>query len=63
MEKDLPKPRKSEFAYHICLMFVAMELRLFRKLPNGLIKSLEVEEVASLLATLIVEVKPNSSHK
>ena len=61
MEKDLPNQQESVFMYQMLLLWKAMDMRLLGKIS---VKSLglEVEELSSLLATSIVEVKPNSSH-
>lgn len=56
MKSNLPKAKKDVFFYEMALLFTAMDLRLFKKFPKGLIQSLTTEEVSSLLATLIVEV-------
>lgn len=54
-EKDLPKPQQNEFFYHMNLLFIAWDLRLFKNFPEGLIKRLGSEGTSSLLATLIIE--------
>lgn len=56
MEKDLPSTQKSQFMYHMLLLFIAAEMRLLGKIPKGLILELGTDQTSSLLATLIVEV-------
>lgn len=52
---NLPKQQESQLVYEMLLLWRCHELHLFRYFPKKLMKSLDVDERSSLMASWLIE--------
>ena len=59
----LPRVQKSEFMYHMMLLFTAMDGRVLKYIPIDLLNKVSVAEQSSVVAYLIIHDSHNKRGK